>query len=115
LTGKPNYPQGKFSKGYSFWNKTKENWNGIDILRSPLVPRGKGGGIKLMVNYFSFAFFASLRALFIKDKFDLIFVYEPSPITVGIPAVLLSKKLNIPLYFWVQDLWPESLVAAGQI
>lgn len=115
LTGKPNYPKGKFSRGYSFWSKNKEIWKGIEIFRSPLIPRGKGGGINLIANYFSFAFFASFRGLFIREKFDLIFVFEPSPITVGIPAVLLSKKMNIPLYFWVQDLWPQSVSAAGQI
>ena len=33
LTGKPNYPSGKFYKGYNFFNKRKEIWNNIKILR----------------------------------------------------------------------------------
>ncbi len=115
LTGKPNYPQGKFSKGYSFWNKRTEYWNGIKIYRSPLVPRGKGKGIQLFVNYFSFAFFSSIRMLFIKQKFDRIFVYEPSPITVGLPGIVAKFKSKAPMYFWVQDLWPESISAAGGV
>ena len=115
LTGKPNYPKGSFYDGYSFVKKGDENWKGIKILRSNLIPRGKGGGIKLMINYLSFAFFASIKSIFHKGNYDLIFVYEPSPITVGIPAVLLSKKLKIPIYFWVQDLWPESVQVAGQV
>lgn len=114
LTGKPNYPGGKFHEGYSFWNKHQENWKGIEIYRSKLFPRGNGS-LQLMLNYSSFAFFASIRTLTLKKKYDLIFVFEPSPITVGIPAVLLSKRNKIPVYFWVQDLWPESLVEAGQI
>jgi len=88
LTGKPNYPKGTFSNGYSFFSKRIEVWNGIKIFRSPLIPRGKGNGIQLFVNYFSFAFFASIRMLFINQKFDRIFVYEPSPITVGLPDLL---------------------------
>ncbi|PSK94469.1 glycosyltransferase family 4 protein [Taibaiella chishuiensis] len=115
LTGKPNYPQGTFEQGYSFFKKGREQWEGINIYRSPLLPRGKGGGMRLMANYLSFAFFATLKALFIKERFDKIFVYEPSPVTVGIPAVMLGRKLKIPVYFWVQDLWPESVSAAGQI
>jgi len=115
LTGKPNYPNGSFFEGYSLVKKGNENWKGVKILRSNLVPRGKGGGIKLMINYLSFAFFASIKSIFHRGNYDLIFVYEPSPITVGIPAVLLSKKLKIPIYFWVQDLWPESVEVAGQI
>ena len=115
LTGKPNYPNGKFSKGYTFFNKKIEFWNGIKIYRSPIIPRGKGKGIQLFVNYISFSIFASIKLLFIKNKFDKIFVYEPSPITVGIPGIVAKYKFNAPLYFWAQDLWPESISAAGGI
>ena len=115
LTGKPNYPNGKFSKGYTFFNKRIEFWNGIKIYRSSIIPRGKGKGIQLFVNYISFSIFASIKLLFIKNKFDKIFVYEPSPITVGIPGIVAKYKFRAPLYFWVQDLWPESISAAGGI
>jgi colanic acid biosynthesis glycosyl transferase WcaI len=115
LTGKPNYPKGKFIDGYSFFNKYVEHWNDIKLLRSPIIPRGKGKGLQLFVNYISFAFFASLRLLLVRDKFDIIFVYEPSPITVGIPGIFAKYKFNAPMYFWVQDLWPESISAAGGV
>ena len=115
LTGKPNYPKGSFYEGYSFFNKKEELWNGIRVFRSSLIPRGNGSGVKLMINYLSFAFFASLKAFFHKEKYDLVFVYEPSPITVGIPAFIFAKINKIPMYFWVQDLWPESVSSAGQI
>lgn len=115
LTGKPNYPKGKFYDGYSFNSTDKENWNGIEIYRSRLIPRGRGGGVLLFLNYISFALFASLKVFFIKGKFDRIFVYEPSPITVGIPAIIAKIKFKAPIYFWVQDLWPESISAAGGV
>ena len=114
LTGIPNYPKGKFYGTYSFWKNNDEEWNGIKIYRSKIFPRGSGG-IRLMLNYLSFMFFCSLKVFFIKEKFDKIFVYEPSPITVGFPAIVAGKKMKIPFYFWVQDLWPESLSAAGGI
>lgn len=114
LTGLPNYPKGNFYDGYSFFNKRAEDWDGIKIFRSRLIPRGNGSGVKLMINYLSFAFFASIKLLFHRGKYDSIFVYEPSPITVGIPAVFYSRRKKIPIYFWVQDLWPESVSAAGQ-
>lgn len=113
LTGKPNYPQGNFYKGYSFFSEETEFWNEIKIHRSNLIPRGKSGGIRLTLNYISFAFFSSIRAFFLKEKFDKILVYEPSPITVGIPAIVYKFKRNTPIYFWVQDLWPQSVIAAG--
>lgn len=115
FTGKPNYPNGKFYKGYSFFNKRKEDWNGIKIIRSQLIPRGKGGGARLFINYISFAFLGSLRALFLNIKADIIYVYEPSPITVGFPAIVLKWKTKGQLFFWVQDLWPQALEASGNI
>ena len=56
VTGIPNYPQGKFYKGYSWLKKRKENWEGIDIIRVPIFARGKTK-IGLVLNYFSFVFF----------------------------------------------------------
>ena len=115
ITGKPNYPSGRYLHGYTFWNKSVEFWNGIKINRSFLIPRGTGKGVQLFCNYFSFAFFGSLRILLIKNKFDKIIVFQPSPITVGIPAIIAKYKFRAPIYFWVQDLWPASLTAAGGI
>ncbi len=115
LTGKPNYPIGKFYQGYSFYNKKVEFWNEIKIYRSSIIPRGKGSGFRLFINYLSFALFASIKLLFINEKFDKIFVFEPSPITVGIPAIIAKYKWQAKMYFWVQDLWPASISASGGI
>ncbi len=115
LTGKPNYPHGKFYDNYSFFSKGFEIWNGIKIHRSPLIPRGSSGGLRLMLNYLSFAFFSVIKSFFIDGDFDKILVYEPSPITVGIPAIFMKDRKKANIYFWVQDLWPQSVSAAGGI
>ena len=116
LTGMPNYPGGKFYPGYRWFKNTREEYNGVRIHRVPLVPRGNGSGVRLAINYFSFALFASVLSPFLcRGKFDLIFVFEPSPITVGLPALVLKKFKSIPILFWVQDLWPESLSATGAV
>ena len=117
LTGLPNYPEGKIHEKYGFFKRTKENYQGFKVIRTWLVPRGKGGGIRLFLNYFSWAFFASVRAFFLsfQKKFDVILVHEPSPITQGFPAIVVKKIQKIPLHFWVLDLWPESLTSAGGI
>ena len=116
LTGIPNYPDGHFFQGYGFFKNVRQDYHGVKVMRSPLIPRGKGGGFRLALNYFSFAFFASILApFFCRGKFDLIFVYEPSPITVCLPALLLKKLKSAPVMFWMQDLWPESLSATGAV
>ena len=116
LTGIPNYPDGHFFQGYGFFKNVRQDYHGVKVMRSPLVPRSKGGGFRLALNYLSFALFASLLApFFCRGKLDLIFIYEPSPITVCLPALLLKKLKSAPVMFWMQDLWPESLSATGAI
>ena len=53
VTGIPNYPQGEFYDGYDLKHKRTEEWNGIKIIRIPLVPRGKNA-IGMIANYMSF-------------------------------------------------------------
>jgi colanic acid biosynthesis glycosyl transferase WcaI len=116
LTGKPNYPGGRFFAGYGFFKRSKDNYNGIPVTRVPVIPRGAGTALRLAVNFISFAVFASLLAPFrYRGKPDAILVYEPSPITVGLPALVLKKIRGAPIIFWVQDLWPESLSATGMV
>ena len=115
-TGKPNYPEGRFFPGYGFLGHGNETFGGVRVIRVPLLPRGEGSGFRLALNYLSFAFFASFLAPFrVYGDFDVILVYEPSPVTVGLPALILKALKGAPVLFWVQDLWPESLVAADAV
>jgi glycosyltransferase involved in cell wall biosynthesis len=45
----------------------------------------------------------------------MIFVYEPSPISVCLPAIRMKSITGAPLILWVQDLWPESLTAVKEV
>lgn len=63
----------------------------------------------------SFALAGSIFSLFHKIKYDKIFAINFSPITAVYPAIIYKKRYKIQLYTWVQDLWPESVTAAGNI
>jgi colanic acid biosynthesis glycosyl transferase WcaI len=116
LTGIPNYPEGHFAPGYGIFKKRTEHYHGVRIVRVPLVSRGNSNGIRLFLNFLSYAFFASvLGPLYCRDKYDLIFVFEISPVTVGIPATIFKRTKGIPIVFWVLDLWPESLSATKAV
>ncbi len=115
LTGKPNYPTGSYYKGYNFFNRNFEKLNNISIYRVPVLTRGTGSSLRLIINWLSFAFLAVFRVLSINEKFDKIFVYQPSPFTVALPALIAKAKFKAKIYFWVQDIWPETLSAAGGI
>jgi glycosyltransferase involved in cell wall biosynthesis len=48
----------------------------------------------------------------LRYKYDAVFVHQVSPVTIGVAATLVKRIQRIPMYFWVLDLWPESLTAA---
>lgn len=116
LTGIPNYPHGQFFEGYGFFSPKKESWNGINVIRCMLTPRRNGSFIHLILNYMSFAFFGSIAALTrLSGHYDAIFVFQVSPVTVGIPAIVAKYVKKAPIFFWVLDLWPESVLATTEI
>ncbi len=116
LTGLPNYPAGRFFEGYGYAGPYREQHAGVRIVRVPLIPRGNGGSIRLALNYFSFALMASLVGpLRLGRDFDAIFVHEPSPVTVGLPAIVMKCLTRAPIAFWALDLWPESVAATGAL
>lgn len=107
LTGIPNYPQGDFFEGYGFNKRRNENLNGINIIRIPIIPRKKSS-MTMALNYLSFVISGWFWKLFNKENFDMVFIYEVSPMTQALPAVWIAKKLKIPCYIYVMDLWPEN-------
>lgn len=108
ITGIPNYPQGKFYDGYGFFAKRREMYNGVNIVRIPLVPRGKNS-LMLILNYLSFVVSGFFWNAFTKISADFVFIFEVSPMTQALPGVWYARKLKIPCYLYVQDLWPENV------
>ena len=117
FTGKPNYPTGRFSEGYQAQGYQLEDFAGAPVHRAPLRARQRGGAKHLLLNYLSFVW-NGLRVfppLARKSRFDVYFVFAPSPITSVIPALGMKAFHRAPVFLWVQDLWPESLEATGFI
>lgn len=110
LTSLPNVPDGKFYEGYSLWNKGPKEYEGIPLHRVRVVPRGKSNFILLAVNCATFA----INSLFHLPKlmaksFDCVFIFQPSPISLALPGIVFAKLKKIPSFFYVQDIWPESM------
>ncbi len=108
LTGMPNYPKGKYLEGYSIKGPYRDVYKGMKIRRVPIVPRGKNSSILLLLNYLSFMILASIRMIpLLFNKYDKVFMFETSPITAAIPALIYSKTKKVSSYIYVQDVWPE--------
>lgn len=114
LTGKPNYPFGTIFKGYRQWGVQHEQVFGANVIRVPVIPRGKGGGKALITNYFSFVLFSCAFVLFHRFPADKVFCWGTSPILQAYAGLLLKRKQRVNASYWVQDLWPESVEATGK-
>jgi len=115
LTGKPNYPEGRVFDGWRAGGVVRERWEGVDVLRVPMLPRGRANAVGLALNYLTFAASGALLApwLLRGRRFDVIFAYGNSPLTQVVPALALKALRRGPVALWVQDLWPQSLQATG--
>lgn len=116
LTGLPNYPYGKIFHGYSYFKRGPKEYEGMKIRRVGMIPRGKNNSIMLALNYLSFMVIASIRVVSLMfRKYDRVFVFQVSPLTTAVPAILLSKIKKIPSYIYIQDLWPETFYSIVNI
>lgn len=116
LTGRPNYPAGVIYPEYLNNPESFNNFEGVEIIRIPMLARGKTS-ISLVMNYFSFFISATIFGLWRLrgKKIDNVFVYAVSPIMQAIPAVIVGKVKKAPVFIWVLDLWPETLRAVGVV
>ena len=106
VTGLPNYPAGEIYSGYeNAWQSVSEYF-GARVYRCKLRPRHNGAK-NLVLNYLSFIIQAKKVLREISPDFDAIYIYEPSPVTVALPAIWFKKKHHIPIYYYCLDIWPE--------
>ncbi len=108
LTGYPQYPQCKIYDGYGFNKPYEKDLFGARIERVKVRPRGKTP-LGLFMNCYTFVSSGKKWVKKCKERFDAVYVFEVSPVTVGLPAVAYKKKFGTPIFFNVQDLWPENV------
>ena len=116
LTGVPNYPEGQVFPDFAADRSRFATFGPVEIVRVPMSPRGRGA-LRLMLNYASFVALACTLGIWKLRgrRFEAIFMFETSPITSALPAVLLRRLKRAPLLLWVLDLWPETLGAVGVV
>ncbi|MBR6391511.1 MAG: glycosyltransferase family 4 protein, partial [Lachnospiraceae bacterium] len=118
LTGLPDYTTSLIPPEYRHGRNRHQEYKGADVYRVPTVAR-RHGPIWRSLSYLSFAFNGSLKARFHDfsrtavwdDGFDVIYVWEVSPVTMAVPAITLKKKYHKPLFLYCMDIWPECVKA----
>lgn len=108
VTGYPQYPGGEVFDGYGFDVPYEKVWHGVNIERLKVPPRGHNA-IGLLKNTVGYVVEGNKWVKACEEKYDVVFVFEVSPVTVGLPAVEYKKKFGTPIFFNLQDLWPDNV------
>lgn len=112
VTGTPNYPEGEIYAGYEKGKKADEIINGVRVHRCPLIPR-KTGVIFRFLNYYSFAWSSTWYVRNLKEKFDVVYAHQTSPVMMSQAAIHWAKRNKKRCVLYCLDQWPESLLAGG--
>jgi len=114
LTGFPNHPTGIVPPEYRRKLRrlvTRENVEGVNVVRTWLLPFPNRKAHERMLNYSSFCISSVTTGLFLEQP-DLVIATSPQ-LLVGLSGWWLARCKGVPLVFEVRDLWPESLAAVG--
>lgn len=108
MTAYPQYPQGEIYTGYGFNIPYATEWNGVKVERVKVPPRGHTTW-SLLRNCVRYVTAGNRWVRRCKEKYDCVFAFGLSPATLALPAVTYKKKFGVPMYYYLQDLWPESV------
>ena len=112
LTGVPNFPTGNVQDGFSAWRGTRETRDGFFVQRVPLYPSHDRSAAGRAANYASYGVSSAIVGAPLLRSADVALVYS-SPATAATAAMMANIRSGTPYVLLVQDLWPDSVFAAG--
>ena len=114
LTGFPNHPTGVVPPEYRDKFRrliAHEQTDGVNVVRTWLLPFPNRKAYERMLNYSSFCASAATTGLFLSRP-DVVIASSPQ-LLVAVSGWWLAQWKCVPFVFEVRDLWPESLAAVG--
>ena len=110
LCGQPSGDDGKFMAGYSHMKVKREIHDRLDIRRTFDISRGSRSNVNIFMNYMIFPIMGLIQAKkLVQNKYDAVLVYQTSPVMMAWPALRIGKIKKIPVYVYINELWPQSL------
>lgn len=112
----PNYPTGEIFQNYRGKIIVKEKLEGINVIRTWLIPTNSSNKWKRAISLFSYTaslYLLARRQLFNTDP-DIIIISSP-PFVTGYFGLQIAKQSKAKVILNVSDLWPRSAYDLGFI
>lgn len=106
LTAIPNYPDGIIPEKYKGKIFCREYMDGIEILRSFVLPASNAQPHKRMIGFLCFLTTALLNSFRLRGKFDVVLASSP-PVSSALLGWILSRLRRGKLVLEIRDLQPE--------
>ncbi len=113
VTCAPNHPRGKVYEGYANRLLSREEQQGIKVIRVWTYVTANEGFLKRTLNYVSYMMAAILLAPWC-GRADVVISTSPQFFN-GLAGFFVSRLKRAPWVLEIRDLWPESILAVGAI
>lgn len=111
ITTAPNFPEGHLFEGYTNSWYSKEQVDGITVIRVKTFITANDGFFKRTIDYLSFMVTGTVAALFQKRP-DVLISTSPQ-FFCAVAGWMVSRLRRLPWVFELRDLWPRAIVAVG--
>ncbi|MEE8579997.1 MAG: glycosyltransferase family 4 protein [Myxococcota bacterium] len=113
VTGVPNHPSGVLFPGWENRWIQEDEVDGIRVIRTWMFLVPNEGFLRRSLNYLLFALTAILASRRV-DRPDVVVATSPQ-FFCGLAGAVVARLKGCPFVLEVRDLWPESIVALGQL
>ncbi|MUV85096.1 glycosyltransferase [Natronomonas sp. CBA1123] len=115
LTTTPDYPDGEVYDGYHNEWLRREQHDGVTVVTTKSLPASPSDHLlRRAIKYLWFTTIAVLVGTFWLNKRDIVLATSPQPFA-GLAGFTIARLRRVPFVFEIRDLWPESLVAMGEV
>ncbi|MGK5110416.1 glycosyltransferase family 4 protein [Geodermatophilus sp. CPCC 205506] len=114
VTGFPNYPTGRIYEGWRQRPWANYSTDGYHLKRVAHFPSHDSSAVRRAASYLSFGLATAVFGWRELRAADVVYVYHP-PLTTALGPWVNRVLGGAPFVLHVQDLWPESVVAADMI
>lgn len=113
LTCEPNVPAGRIYPGYRNRLITREEMEGVEVIRVWTYIAPNRGVFRRSLNYLSYMFSAVPTGLRLPRP-DVIVATSPQFFS-GVAGSVVTRLRGIPFVLEIRDIWPESIAAVGAV